>query len=40
MKIGEAIYKNIDQTEINEREEKAAYMPEDDEVIRVIHEYM
>jgi hypothetical protein len=36
MKIGEAIYKNIDQTEINEREKAAAYMPEDDEVIRVI----
>ena len=34
MKIGEAIYKNLDQTEIDAREKKAKEMPEDAEVIK------
>jgi hypothetical protein len=40
MKIGEAIYANLDQTEINEREKKAKEMPEDAEVIAGIKEYL
>lgn len=40
MKIGEAIYKNLDQTEIDEREKKAKEMPEDEEVIKGLKEYL
>lgn len=40
MKIGEAIYKNVDQTEIDKIEKEANQMPPDDEVVSGLKEFL
>jgi hypothetical protein len=40
MKIGESIYSNLDEAEIEKREKKAAEMPPDEEVVLGIKDFL
>ena len=40
MKIGEAIYKKFDQSEIETREKEAKVLPSDDEVLKGLESFV